>query len=255
MHVLSSFVGLVGLHLIASAVTAAEVTPIKALLVVGGCCHDYAKQQTILSEGITARARVSFTIAYDPDKTSKHINPVYEKDDWAASYDVVIHNECSANVVDKTIVDRILAPHRKGLPAVNLHCAMHSYRVKGSTDWFEFTGLTTHSHGKQTSIVLDYVGANHPILEGLSAWTTGNEEQYKGSKVWPTVTTLIKGTQEGKTTDVVAWTNDYRGTKVFSTTLGHNNDTVADARYLDLITRGMLWSVGKLNAEYLKPAK
>ena len=52
------------------------------------------------------------------------------------------------------------------------------------------------------------------------------------------------------------WTNKYNGrTNVFATTLGHNNATVGDARYLDLVTRGLLWSVDKLNDSYLKPAK
>ena len=56
--------------------------------------------------------------------------------------------------------------------------------------------------------------------------------------------------------NVVVWTNIYNGkTRVFATTLGHNNETVADARYLDLITRGLLWSVDKLDDEHLKPAK
>jgi type 1 glutamine amidotransferase len=40
--------------------------------------------------------------------------------------------------------------------------------------------------------------------------------------------------------------NDYRGTRVFSTTLGHNTETVSDPRYLDLVTRGLLWSVKRL---------
>ena len=44
-------------------------------------------------------------------------------------------------------------------------------------------------------------------------------------------------------------------TKVFATTLGHNNATVGDARYLDFVTRGLLWSVDKLNDTYLKGAK
>jgi hypothetical protein len=36
--------------------------------------------------------------------------------------------------------------------------------------------------------------------------------------------------------------------------LGHNNVTVGDDRYLDLVTRGLLWSVGKLDEAHLKPA-
>ena len=44
------------------------------------------------------------------------------------------------------------------------------------------------------------------------------------------------------------WTNEFgaKKTRIFSTTLGHNNDTVADARYLDMVTRGVLWAAGKL---------
>src|SRR5947209_6846431 len=48
--------------------------PIRALLVIGGCCHDYAKQKDLLTQGISARARVKWTIAYDPDTTTKHKN-------------------------------------------------------------------------------------------------------------------------------------------------------------------------------------
>jgi len=59
------------------------------------------------------------------------------------------------------------------------------------------------------------------------------------------------------TPDNCSWTNAYgeKKTRVFGTTLGHNNDTCADARYLDLITRGLLWSVDKLDDKHLKPAK
>ena len=49
---------------------------------------------------------------------------------------------------------------------------------------------------------------------------------------------------------VVVWTNTYGGkARVFSTTIGHNNATVEDARYLDLVTRGVLWACDKLEAD------
>ena len=52
---------------------------------------------------------------------------------------------------------------------------------------------------------------------------------------------------------MVVWTNTYNGkTRVFATTLGHNNATVDDPRYLDLVARGMLWSLGKLDSEHIK---
>src|SRR5688572_2374493 len=79
--------------------------PLKALLVLGGCCHDYAKQKDILVKGLAERAHVEVTVAYDPDKTNAHLNPVYEKADWAAGYDVIIHDECSSNVKDLAVID------------------------------------------------------------------------------------------------------------------------------------------------------
>jgi len=88
----------------------------------------------------------------------------------------------------------------------------------------------------------------------MADWTTIKEELYNNFKVWDTVTPLAYGAQ-GKDKNLIAWVNDYHGTRVFSTTLGHNNETVSDARYLDLITRGLLWSVDKLNGDYLKSAK
>ena len=72
----------------------------------------------------------------------------------------------------------------------------------------------------------------------------------------PTATPLARGRQtvkkkDGTTRDdesVVVWSNDYNGTRVFSTTIGHNNATVEDSRYLDLVARGLLWACGKVDA-------
>jgi type 1 glutamine amidotransferase len=36
---------------------------------------------------------------------------------------------------------------------------------------------------------------------------------------------------------------------VFSTTIGHDNQTVEDPRYLDLVARGVLWACGKLGED------
>jgi type 1 glutamine amidotransferase len=250
-----------------SAAAEPAVKPIKALLVLGGCCHDYKAQQEILSKGLAERAQLEVAIAYDPDTTTTHLNPVYEKPDWATGFDVVIHDECSSNVKDLAVIDRILAPHRAGLPAVMLHCGMHSYRSEGFpevTPWFEFTGLQSTGHGPQAPIDISFAKAGSPITKRMANWTTINEELYNNSagKLLDSATALARGRQitrnkQGKETDsdyVVVWTNNYRGTKVFATTLGHNNKTVEDPRYLDLVTRGLLWSCGKLDEKYLKTA-
>ncbi len=240
-----------------------------ALLVLGGCCHDYAHQKDIISKGISERANVEWTIAYDPDTGTKHLNPVYEKDDWSQGYDVVVHDECCADVKDLKIIDRILKPHREGLPAVVLHCGMHCYRSAGWPDkvtpWFEFTGLQTTGHGAQLPIGITFIDKESPITKNMTDWTTIHEELYNNiaGKLLDTAHPLARGTQTFKKggkdvidDDVLIWTNLYNGkTRVFATTLGHNNETVSNERYLDLITRGLLWSLDKLDDAHLKPAK
>ncbi len=244
--------------------------PVRALLVIGGCCHDYAQQKDILAHGISARANVAWTVAYDPDKTTAHLNPIYDSPDWAKDFDVVVHDECSADVKDLQVIDRILAPHRQGLPAVVLHCGMHCYRSAGwpkaVTPWFEFTGLQTTAHGAQLPIAIRFVENASPITRGLADWTTTNEELYNNitGQLLDTARPVAIGRQpptavEGKPAPkeaIVAWTNLYQGkTRVFCTTIGHNNATVGDDRYLDLVARGLLWSVDKLDDAHLRAAK
>ena len=261
---------LTGLARPTPARAADEATPVRALLIIGGCCHDYEKQKDLLTQGVSARANVQWAISYDPDKGTKHLNPMYEKPDWAKGFDVVVHDECCSDVKDMAVVDRVLQPHRDGLPGVVLHCGMHSYRTEGypkkTTPWFEFTGLASTGHGPQAPIAVSYTDPASPITKGLEDWKTINEELYNNftGKLLDTAKPLARGKQvvtgkggkESTADCVVAWTNEYNGkTRVFATTLGHNNDTVADARYLDLVARGLLWSVGRLDPEHLKPAK
>jgi type 1 glutamine amidotransferase len=267
---MTRFLALLALLAAALPSRADDPKPVRALLVIGGCCHDYAKQKDLLTKGVSARANVQWAVAYDPDKGTKHLNPVYAKPDWAKGFDVVVHDECCADVTDAAAVDRILQPHRDGLPGVVLHCGVHSYRTAGyptkTTPWFEFTGLASTGHGPQAPIRVGYGPKGSPITKGLADWTTVNEELYNNAtgKLLDTAQPLARGEQTvagraGKpatAAGVVAWTNSYAGkARVFATTLGHNNETVADPKYLDLVARGLLWSAGKLDEAHLVPAR
>ncbi len=233
---------------------AERIKPLRALLITGGCCHDYGKQKDILKKGIEERANIEVVQVHTADTSTKARFEMYEKADWAKGFDVVIHDECSADVKDMPYVQNILGAHRDGVAAVNLHCAMHCYRT-GTDDWFQFIGIQSTGHGPQEPIALSFVDKDHPATRGLTDWTTVKEELYNNVKVFPTARPLARGKQIVKQKDgtektvetVVAWANDYGKARVFSTTVGHNNATVGDARYLDLVTRGLLWSCGKLD--------
>ncbi len=94
----------------------------------GGCCHDYQVQGPLIKEVIESTLNAEVIIENASSRKTDATFKSYEKDDWAAHYDLIIHNECTANVTDKAYVNRILQAHKNGVPAINLHCAMHSYR-------------------------------------------------------------------------------------------------------------------------------
>jgi len=251
-----------------SPVRADAPKPIRALFICGGCCHDYVHQKNIITLGIADRANIVWVIAHDPDKSTGHLNPIYASADWAKDFDVIVHDECSADVKDLAVIAKILQPHKDGLPAVFLHCAMHSYRSQGwpkeVTPWFELTGLQTTGHGAQIPIAISFVDKESPITKGLEDWTTIHEELYNNiaGKLLDTGHPLARGKQTLKGKDgaettidnIVAWTNTYNGkTKVFGTTIGHNNETCSNPQYLDLVTRGLLWTTGHITDDG-KPA-
>src|SRR3954453_16248582 len=94
LHPLACFCALIAAILGSARSSLAATKPIRALLLAGGCCHDYSKQKTILSEGISARANVEWTIVHEGDGSTSHRLSIYEKPDWSKGYDVVVHDEC-----------------------------------------------------------------------------------------------------------------------------------------------------------------
>jgi hypothetical protein len=261
------------LALAASPAGAAAAKPLKVLLVTGGCCHDYVKQKDLLQAGLEARAHLVIEHLHSPDKSTKPPLAHLTNPNYAAGYDLVIHDECAAGIDDPALVRNVLHPHLQGTPGVALHCAMHSFRVvkdfarpqaPGSEGglWFDFLGLQSSRHGPQEPIRITFTDTKHPVTRGLAGWTTMKEELYNNVQppsVYPAHRALATGWQKttnkksGATEEseaVVVWTNEYgpKKARVFCTTLGHNNDTVADARYLDLLARGLLWAAGKLDA-------
>jgi hypothetical protein len=257
--------GLIGLALCLNSAHAADAKPLRVLLITGGCCHDYAKQKDILKQGLEARANIVVDQIHSDSGATKPPLAIYGNPDYAKGYDVVIHDECAADVSDPTIIKGVLAPHRAGTPGVNLHCGMHCYRIGNPSEpatagaeramWFDYLGLQSSGHGPQQPIAIHFTDKTATLTHGLADWTTINEELYNNIQIFPTATPLARGKQITKNKDgtpkenetVVAWVNDFNGTRVFSTTIGHNNVTVEDARYLDLVTRGLLWACGKLD--------
>ena len=215
----------------------------------GGCCHDYDAQKKILSEGISARAPVEWTIVQQGGSTTNTKIPLYENPDWAKGFDIVVHNECFADIPDPEWTQRVLKPHREGLPAVVIHCAMHCYRDK-TDEWFKFLGVTSRGHGGNYPFEVINLDKDNPIMKGFGEkWQTPAGELYLIEKMWPDAKPLGHAmSTDSKKFETCIWTNLYNGkTRVFGTTIGHHNSEMSDPVFLNYVTRGLLWAVDKLD--------
>ena len=250
LRYLSVLLALIGL---VSHVQAADAKPLRALLVCGGCCHDYEAQKKILSEGISARANVTWTIVHENAPKGQdertHKVSIYTQPDWWTGYDVIVHDDCFGAVNDNAFIEGITAAHKAGVPAVILHCANHSYRAGTTEEWRKLVGISSVRHEKRRDLQVKVTKADHPVMKGFPAmWLDKNDELYINEKLWENCVSLAQAYgEESKKDQTVIWVNTYEKAKVFNTTLGHTNETVSDPVYLDLVTRGLLWTCGKLN--------
>jgi type 1 glutamine amidotransferase len=231
------------------ALAAAPVKPVRALLITGGCCHDYDFQGKALTDGVKKFGDVTWTVVNEGGKTTRGQIKLYDDPNWAKPYDVVVHNECFADTNDPAYIAKITAAHRAGTPAVVIHCAMHTYRARAEDQWREFLGVTSrkHDHQAQYPVIPTAAGKAHPALKGFPAiWTTPMDELYVIEKLWPKAQALALSKSEKDGNDYAAiWTNDYHGTRVFGTTFGHGNATWADPIFIRFVAQGLFWAAGR----------
>ena len=266
MKFISGKIAVLTLMLIGLSVSLqAHTHKLRILLINGGCCHDYHVQGPVLKEAIESQLNAEVVIESASSKKTDATFKVYEKDDWAAHYDLIIHNECTASVKDKVYVNRILNAHKNGVPAINLHCAMHSYRwgdfkrlVKIGDDnagWYEMNGVQSFRHGPRAPIDVEYVKNDHPITKGLKAWKTPVGELYYNIQVFDSTKVLATGSQniKGKKSkdEAIVWTSTYgpKKTKIFSMSIGHSSEEMKDENFKKLLIRGVLWATDNIKPD------
>jgi hypothetical protein len=213
-----------------------QKTKLKGLLITGGCCHDYNNQKQIITEGLSQRVSISWDIVHEGGTGRDHKISVYKEAGWASQYDVIVHNECFGGVADDDFVK-----------------SLHSYRIAptGADAWRELIGVTSRRHEKHRGVLVQNVNQFNPIMKDFpTEWKTDNGELYIIERSWPNCVPLAQayGTDTKKVHPVI-WTNKFGEAKVFGTSLGHHNETMNNDVWLGVVSRGLLWTVGKLDED------
>lgn len=226
---------------------AVQQPPIQALLITGGGWHDYETQEGLLTEGISERLGddIKWTIIHEGDGEPDYHVSILQEENWTEGYDVIVHNTGFGRVTDPDFVAHFVE-HHKGTPAVIIHAAVHSYRYAEPADpWFEFMGFQSMSHEGQRRFEVENLAPEHPIMRDFpETWETPTDEVYIVEKIWGDITPLARAYgEETEAYHTVTWTHEIDDTRVFATTLGHNNESFEQEEFLDTVTNGLLWAV------------
>ena len=253
---------------------AAETAPLDALYITNyeDRWHDYGEQTRLAEDVLPLYANVTVTAV---GKNAEDAIELMRTPNFALGYDVVIYNICLADNEDYEMVDNIIAQTRdNGVPAVVLHCAMHSFR-KSSSDlgwrdrqrleraqerwadaypgrpfpiWWQFTGLDSKAHDLARAMTLEKLPASHPITAQLpDELRTPRDELYRTIALAENTVPLYQSySRQTRGNHVIAWTNLVEGTRVFGTTLGHGDATYDVDNFFRLVANGVLWATGRL---------
>ena len=247
-------VGLICLSALRPVVPAAEQPQlVKALLVTGGCCHNYAEQAAVITSLLTSNAvtlgfKINWTVNHQGGRTTFNKLALFDNPDWAKGFDVVIHNYCLPDIADAEWVRQVMKPHRDGVPAVVIHCAVQSFHRAGLDEWSSFVGVTSSQNEPARMFNVMAMSTRHPIMNGFPRpWRTPvPEDLYITTVLSNTIPLASARGVESATDNVCAWVNHYGKARVFGVTTGHDSRTFADPDYSMLLTRGLLWVTKRL---------
>ncbi|NBC66676.1 MAG: ThuA domain-containing protein [Bacteroidetes bacterium] len=228
----------------------AQDSTIRALLITGGDWHDYETQKRLLIDGINQQVEeeIEWTIVHEGDGNPDYHSSILKEENWTDGYDVVVYNTGYDRVTDSGFVAQFVK-HHYGTPAVLIHAAVHSYRYAEPADpWFEFMGYQSMWHEDQREFEVENVATDHPIMKGVpESWISPPDEIYVEEKVWGDIIPLLRAYgEESKKYQTVSWIHEAEGTRVFATTLGHNNATFGQEPFIQLVANGLLWAVERL---------
>lgn len=233
-----------------------EKKKLKGLLVTGGGHHDYATQKNIITLEISKRISVEWDVLFEMDP--RRMKGLLGTDDWAKGYDFIFYNFCFAREDDSEFIDKIVEVHKGGVPAIAMHCAMHTFHLflrdqkPEEKSWNKMLGVVSSGHGPHVpyDVTIADDQTKHPVVKGLpSKWRTPKGELYMVPSVLEGTTVLAYGDngEQHKPAEpqALAWVKEKDGFKLYATTMGHHNETVSTKEFLDMVANGITWATQK----------
>ncbi len=101
----------------------AQAAPLRALLLTSpGVYHDYETQMHTISTALADKVAVRVDVSLAETQR-------WKTSDFGKGYDVILYNICMADETDAELITNMRRQTETlGVPAIVLHCTMHSFR-------------------------------------------------------------------------------------------------------------------------------
>jgi len=139
-----------------------------------------------------------------------------------------------------------------GKPLIGLRTASHAFQTWLVFDKLVLGGNYQNHYGSNflPLIVVQPPARQHPILRGVPDSFGTRGSLYRNSGLQTNTTPLLTGIIREQNVDKlepVAWTHDYKGARVFYTSLGHQDDFKNPA-FRRLLVNAIYWAMDKPEA-------
>ena len=142
-------------------------------------------------------------------------------------------------------LNRIRTYVNSGRPLIGIRTASHSFQNWKEFDHDVLGGNYQNHHGNKfkTAISVLPEARSHPILKGFSPFVSDGS-LYRNTPLQAGSKPLLLGTIEGQAPEPIAWTHQYKGARVFYTSLGHPNDFKQES-FNTLLRNAIEWGLDK----------
>jgi hypothetical protein len=117
--------------------------------------------------------------------------------------------------------------------------------------WSELVGIGERGFGYHVDqkLRVEITDTDHPIVSGSDLDTSWSQEDETYTMADPSAANgnhLFLGTQHDPSMDCLAWTRQFRQSRVFCYQSGHDHISYDDARFRATLERGIRWSCKRL---------
>ena len=143
-----------------------------------------------------------------------------------------------------------------GRPLVGLRTASHAFDARGEgpdghLEWPKFDPevlggnyQSHHGRGPKCTVTTASGAEAHPILAGVQMPFISNGSLYEVRPLTKSTKRLLIGTIPDEEPEPVAWTNKYKRSRVFYTSLGHPDD-FKNPQFRRLLINAVFWAMDK----------